>query len=264
MTAYSLSKETGIPQSTISGWTKGKNIPSGQSLKKLAGYFGITSGSLLAEDDVAKQSATENRYDILKYEAAQSTEAQRLAELYDGGDEMTVVTFKTLLAMDEQARATILSTLRMFAENANNAADAVTAKPEPPSGARSSTKKTPSAQRETGRKAIVGEAAAGTPITVLPDTDDITISIPSKYLSEGFIIVKARGESMIGANIKSGDFCVFQIDAPQYAGDVMLVQIEGDTDLPEGTIKRVFFNGKTVELRSENPEYPPMNIPPTA
>jgi transcriptional regulator with XRE-family HTH domain len=157
-----VGKEIGLSSGLLTKWKQaaeaGENpLPTVEKLIDIADYFYCSTDYLLGRTDVKEIRRVE--------EPTRSLDAQRLAELYDGGDEMTVATFKTLLAMDEQARATILSTLRMFAKNANNAADAVTATSEPPSGARSSTKKSPSARRETGRKAIVGEAAAGNPIT---------------------------------------------------------------------------------------------------
>lgn len=39
ITAYRLSKETGIDECTIATWKNGRNNPSLESIKKLAKYF---------------------------------------------------------------------------------------------------------------------------------------------------------------------------------------------------------------------------------
>ena len=111
-----------------------------------------------------------------------------------------------------------------------------------------------------GLKRVEGDAAAGPPITAVPE-DDLVASVPVKYMSSNYFIVRARGDSMINADIADGDFCVFQKDGHLDEGRIMLVQVEGTDDEPDVTIKRVFFRGKQIELRSENPAYPPMFYP---
>ena len=108
-----------------------------------------------------------------------------------------------------------------------------------------------------------GEAAAGAPIAAVPQ-DDMTVSVPEKYLDERYFIVRARGNSMIDAGIFSGSCCVFARDAYVDSGAIALVQVEGPTDQPEGTIKRVYFSGDQVELRPENPEFQSMFYPADA
>lgn len=50
-TEYELSQRSGIPQSTISAWTKKHYLPSVMSLDKVCTAFGITLAELFAEDD---------------------------------------------------------------------------------------------------------------------------------------------------------------------------------------------------------------------
>jgi repressor LexA len=40
-TAYQVSKDTGVPQSTLSDWKSGRSSPKVDKLKKLADYFGV-------------------------------------------------------------------------------------------------------------------------------------------------------------------------------------------------------------------------------
>lgn len=109
-------------------------------------------------------------------------------------------------------------------------------------------------------KFVEGKAAAGLPINTIPDMET-RISVPAKYLSDKYFIVQAQGDSMINANINDGDYCVFQKDAYLDEGRIMLVQVDGSSDDPDATIKRVYQNGWSIELHSENPKYQPMSYP---
>lgn len=108
-------------------------------------------------------------------------------------------------------------------------------------------------------KRVEGKAAAGLPINSIPDRESL-IAVPAKYLSERYFIVQAQGDSMIGAHINDGDYCVFQNDAYLDNGRIMLVQINGSSDDPDVTIKRVKKRGNYLELHSDNPKYPPMTF----
>lgn len=111
----------------------------------------------------------------------------------------------------------------------------------------------------TFRKRIEGEAAAGIPITAVLETDSF-VSVPEKYLDERYFIVRARGDSM-EPMIPNGACCVFQRDVSLEDSAIALVQIEGATDQPDDTIKRVYLRGNQIELRSDNPAFAPMFYP---
>lgn len=50
MTAYTLSKKTGISQAAIGQWLNGKNGASVTSLQKLADCFNVPIGELIKEE----------------------------------------------------------------------------------------------------------------------------------------------------------------------------------------------------------------------
>lgn len=50
MTAYAISKQTGISQAAIGQWLNGKNGASVTSLKKLADCFGVPINELLENE----------------------------------------------------------------------------------------------------------------------------------------------------------------------------------------------------------------------
>ena len=49
VTDYQVSKDTGIPRSTLSEFNAGKYIPKVDKLLKLAEYFGVTVEDLIEE-----------------------------------------------------------------------------------------------------------------------------------------------------------------------------------------------------------------------
>jgi transcriptional regulator with XRE-family HTH domain len=57
LTQEALSKELGVPQTTISGWESGGAIPRKAVREKLADFYGITVQELFAGPPVDAQSA---------------------------------------------------------------------------------------------------------------------------------------------------------------------------------------------------------------
>lgn len=51
VTAYKVSKETGIATSTLSDWKKGRSTPKQDKLQKIADYFGVTIAYLLGTEN---------------------------------------------------------------------------------------------------------------------------------------------------------------------------------------------------------------------
>lgn len=47
VTPYKVSKETGVSQSTLSDWKKGKITPKSDTMKKIADYFGVSVDYLM-------------------------------------------------------------------------------------------------------------------------------------------------------------------------------------------------------------------------
>lgn len=61
VTRYQVSKATGVPQSSLSDWSKGKSKPKYENMKKLADYFGVSVDYLLGNsDEKEKPAATED------------------------------------------------------------------------------------------------------------------------------------------------------------------------------------------------------------
>jgi len=68
--------------------------------------------------------------------------------------------------------------------------------------------------------------------------------------------VRATGDSMIDAGIFADDLLVVDRSAEAETNDIVIAVINN-----EFTVKRLAKNGKKIELRSENPDYPSISIP---
>lgn len=51
VTPYKVSKETGIAQTTLSDWKRGRSTPKQDKLQKIADYFGVTVDYLMTGRD---------------------------------------------------------------------------------------------------------------------------------------------------------------------------------------------------------------------
>lgn len=61
LTAYKVSKATGVTQTSLSNWKSGRNTPSAKTLQKIADYFGVTVDYLMTgeEDATPKEKSSE-------------------------------------------------------------------------------------------------------------------------------------------------------------------------------------------------------------
>ena len=60
VTAYKVSKATGIAGSTFSDWKNGRSTPKQDKLQKIADYFGVTVNYLMTgKEEVQKEKAPE-------------------------------------------------------------------------------------------------------------------------------------------------------------------------------------------------------------
>lgn len=55
ITAYKVAKETGITQSTLSDWKRGRSTPKTDNMKKIADYFGVSVEYLMTGETTAKK-----------------------------------------------------------------------------------------------------------------------------------------------------------------------------------------------------------------
>lgn len=88
VTRYQVSKATGVPQSSLSDWSKGKSKPKYENMKKLADYFGVSVDYLLGNSDEKEKPAAVQTI---------SDAAYAVAAAYDKADIGTQTAVRKLL-----------------------------------------------------------------------------------------------------------------------------------------------------------------------
>lgn len=99
---------------------------------------------------------------------------------------------------------------------------------------------------------IIGTIAAGQPILAEEHFEDY-IDIESTI--EADFCLRVKGDSMINANIFSGDYIFIKQQPDVEDGEIAAVLIE-----EEATLKRVYKVGNYVQLRAENPSFKPITL----
>ncbi|SHI00714.1 S24 family peptidase [Clostridium grantii] len=101
-----------------------------------------------------------------------------------------------------------------------------------------------------------GSIAAGIPIH-MNETIENSFFIPKQWISESkeYFILKVKGDSMIDANINSGDYVLLQSQITAENRQIVAVSQDGCA-----TLKRYIKMGSTVLLMPENPAYEPIQI----
>lgn len=67
--------------------------------------------------------------------------------------------------------------------------------------------------------------------------------------------VRAEGQSMIGANIQSGDLLIVDRSLSPTHGKIVIAAIQGEL-----TVKRLYQQNGKIQLHPENPEFPIIDI----
>lgn len=96
-TPYKVAKETGIAQSTLSDWKRGRSVPKQDKLQKIADFFGVSleylmtgkekegSAKYYLNEETAEmaQKLFENRNLRALFDAAQDASPEDLKTTYD-------------------------------------------------------------------------------------------------------------------------------------------------------------------------------------
>ncbi len=99
---------------------------------------------------------------------------------------------------------------------------------------------------------LVGTIACGTPILAEENIEDFVKKEPS--IKADFAL-RCKGDSMINARIFDGDIVYIRKQPDVENGEIAAVLIAEDA-----TLKRVYKYANRIELRAENPMYPPINF----
>lgn len=97
---------------------------------------------------------------------------------------------------------------------------------------------------------LVGRIAAGLPVFVLEEVEEVLTLPKSLFRGEELFALKVAGNSMIDAGIFNGDIAILEKREEFSDGDIAAVIVE-----EEATLKRVFRTKKGLRLKAENSSY---------
>lgn len=97
---------------------------------------------------------------------------------------------------------------------------------------------------------LVGQIACGTPILAEQNIEDY-VDLPGHIRAD--FALTCKGESMIGAGIRTGDIVYIRKQEEVENGQIAAVMVGGD----EATLKRVHTKPGVVQLVAENPNIAP-------
>ncbi len=100
---------------------------------------------------------------------------------------------------------------------------------------------------------VVGNVAAGVPITAVENIDEY-LSLPYSLLgSDDVFILNVKGDSMIDAGILDKDKIIAQKQQHAQNGDIVVAMMD-----EEATVKRFFKENDQIRLQPENDKYSPI------
>ncbi|HWP96445.1 MAG TPA: S24 family peptidase [Syntrophomonadaceae bacterium] len=104
---------------------------------------------------------------------------------------------------------------------------------------------------------VLGEAAAGRPIYINEALEGY-IPVPERYSRDRHFLLRAKGDSMVGAGIEAGDIVIVRPQPVVDEGDIAVFRIQK----VGGAIKYYHRQNGTIILKSANPAYKDIVINP--
>lgn len=103
---------------------------------------------------------------------------------------------------------------------------------------------------------IIGTVAAGIPIWA---TENVLghLTVESSIARGRCFALKIQGDSMVKANIHSGDLVIVRQQPVAEHGDIVVALLDN-----EATVKRLSISDEAIQLLPENPKYRPLVIDP--
>lgn len=99
-------------------------------------------------------------------------------------------------------------------------------------------------------KPILGEVAAGNPLTIYPDSTD-TIQLPTiARMPQDSFLLRVKGDSLKDAYIFSGDIVIVNPNLEAKNGQIVVAILDD-----AAVVKRFYKKRSEIELVSENPDY---------
>ena len=109
-------------------------------------------------------------------------------------------------------------------------------------------------RREMVNVPLVGRVAAGEPILAVENIETY-FPVPAEYMpNKQSFMLKVKGESMINAGIKEGDYLIVSEQDDARNGDIVVALVGND----EATVKRFYREADHIRLQPENDAYKPI------
>ncbi len=100
---------------------------------------------------------------------------------------------------------------------------------------------------------LLGTVAAGRPLFAEENFEG-HVELPLSYVEKGkHFALKIRGDSMKNAGILEGDIAVVRHQSTADNGEIVVAMVDEAV-----TLKKFFLEKNRVQLRAENPAYPPI------
>jgi repressor LexA len=104
-------------------------------------------------------------------------------------------------------------------------------------------------------KPVLGEVAAGNPLTIYPDAID-TVELPTiARMPKDSFLLRVKGDSLKDAYIFSGDIVIVNPNLEPKNGQIVAAILDD-----AAVVKRFYKKKNEIELVSENPDYAPIVI----
>lgn len=102
---------------------------------------------------------------------------------------------------------------------------------------------------------LLGVVAAGQPIEAILSQE--TLSVPPDMLGSGRLFaLRVRGDSMIGEQIREGDFIVCESRQTATNGQTVVALVDGS----DATVKKFYKERDNIRLEPANPKYKPIVV----
>lgn len=102
---------------------------------------------------------------------------------------------------------------------------------------------------------VIGRIAAGRPIEAVETPADLDLAASLRGDREYFAL-EVRGTSMIGEQIRDGDFVIVERRSDARDGETVVALLDGG----EVTLKKFYREGKRIRLQPANPEMAPILV----
>ena len=113
------------------------------------------------------------------------------------------------------------------------------------------TKETKLARQQTVRVPVLGAVSCGVPKLAAENIEDYVRLPVSLFGSGDFYLLRANGDSMIGAGIDSGDLVLIRQQSTAEPGQIVVALMDNE----EATLKRFYpdYENGIIRLHPENP-----------